>query len=290
MTREVLVGTDMPGVSAPVRFGGGAPLAVIAGPCVLEGWEVVSSTAASLRQISERLGVGIVFKASFDKANRTSLHSYRGPGIDEGLQMLSQVRAQFGLPVLTDIHEAWQAERAAEVVDIIQIPAFLCRQTDMLIAAGRTGRPVNIKKGQFLSPWDIRHAVEKVASTGNERILLTERGTSFGYQNLVVDFRSLPVMREAGCPVIFDATHSLQLPGGAGTATGGMREFAPHLIRAACAVGVDGLFMEVHPNPDLALSDATTVLPIGQVEALLKIARRIDSVVREETSSVEGHS
>ena len=285
MTREVLVGTDLPGISSPVRFGGGAPLAVIAGPCVLESWDVVSAVAACLKDVSSKLGIGIVFKGSFDKANRTSLHSYRGPGIDDGLRMLGEVRRRFGLPVLTDVHEPWQAERAAEVVDVIQVPAFLCRQTDMLVAAGRTGRPVNIKKGQFLSPWDMRHAAEKVASTGNERILLTERGTTFGYQNLVVDFRSIPIMRSTGFPVVFDVTHSLQLPGGAGTATGGMREFAPHLMRAACAVGVDGLFMEVHPNPSSALSDATTVLPVAEIESLLTAAQKIDAAVRQHAGA-----
>ena len=279
MAREVVVGSEQDGC-VPVRIGGAAPLALIAGPCVLESMEVCRAVAGELKRLSQILNIGVVFKSSFDKANRTSISSYRGPGIDAGLEMLAQVKREFGLPVLTDVHEPWQAERAAQVVDIIQVPAFLCRQTDLLLAAGRTGKPVNIKKGQFLSPWDMANAVEKVASTGNEQILLTERGTSFGYRNLVVDFRSLPIMRGLGYPVVFDLTHSLQLPGGMGTATGGMREFAPHLMRAACAVGVDALFMEVHPNPESALSDASTMLSVYGLEELLRTAQAIDRIVR----------
>lgn len=279
MAREIVVGSEQDGC-VPVRIGGAAPLALIAGPCVLESMDVCRAVAGELKRLSQILNIGVVFKSSFDKANRTSISSYRGPGIDAGLEMLAQVKREFGLPVLTDVHEPWQAERAAQVVDIIQVPAFLCRQTDLLLAAGRTGKPVNIKKGQFLSPWDMANAVEKVASTGNEQILLTERGTSFGYRNLVVDFRSLPIMRGLGYPVVFDLTHSLQLPGGMGTATGGMREFAPHLMRAACAVGVDALFMEVHPNPEAALSDASTMLSVYELEELLRTAQAIDRIVR----------
>jgi len=279
MAREIVVGSEQDGC-VPVRIGGAAPLALIAGPCVLESMDVCRAVAGELKRLSQLLNIGVVFKSSFDKANRTSISSYRGPGIDAGLEMLAQVKREFGMPVLTDVHEPWQAERAAQVVDIIQVPAFLCRQTDLLLAAGRTGKPVNIKKGQFLSPWDMANAVEKVASTGNEQILLTERGTSFGYRNLVVDFRSLPIMRGLGYPVVFDLTHSLQLPGGMGTATGGMREFAPHLMRAACAVGVDALFMEVHPNPEAALSDASTMLSVYELEELLRTAQAIDRIVR----------
>jgi len=279
MAREIMVGSEQDGC-VPVRIGGAAPLALIAGPCVLESMDVCRAVAGELKRLSQLLNIGVVFKSSFDKANRTSISSYRGPGIDAGLEMLAQVKREFGMPVLTDVHEPWQAERAVQVVDIIQVPAFLCRQTDLLLAAGRTGKPVNIKKGQFLSPWDMANAVEKVASTGNEQILLTERGTSFGYRNLVVDFRSLPIMRGLGYPVVFDLTHSLQLPGGMGTATGGMREFAPHLMRAACAVGVDALFMEVHPNPEAALSDASTMLSVYGLEELLRTAQAIDRIVR----------
>lgn len=288
MTREVVIGSERNGCT-PVKIGGNAPLALIAGPCVLESMDVCRTVASELKRLSQLLNIGVVFKSSFDKANRTSISSYRGPGIDAGLEMLAQVKREFGLPVLTDVHEPWQAERAAQVVDVIQVPAFLCRQTDLLLAAGRTGKPVNIKKGQFLSPWDMANAVEKVVSTGNEQILLTERGTSFGYRNLVVDFRSLPVMRGLGYPVVFDATHSLQLPGGTGTATGGMREFAPHLVRAACAVGVDALFMEVHPDPDSALSDAATMLKVTDLEELLRTAQAIDRIVRaaKEAGAVE---
>lgn len=279
MAREIMVGSEQDGC-VPVRIGGAAPLALIAGPCVLESMDVCRAVAGELKRLSQLLNIGVVFKSSFDKANRTSISSYRGPGIDAGLEMLAQVKREFGMPVLTDVHEPWQAERAVQVVDIIQVPAFLCRQTDLLLAAGRTGKPVNIKKGQFLSPWDMANAVEKVASTGNEQILLTERGTSFGYRNLVVDFRSLPIMRGLGYPVVFDLTHSLQLPGGMGTTTGGMREFAPHLMRAACAVGVDALFMEVHPNPEAALSDASTMLSVYGLEELLRTAQAIDRIVR----------
>ncbi|MCS7314111.1 MAG: 3-deoxy-8-phosphooctulonate synthase [Bryobacterales bacterium] len=254
-----------------IRFGEGAPLALIAGPCVIESEEHVHWLA---RQIALRAGP-FVFKASFDKANRSSVHSFRGPGLKEGLRILAGLKAE-GFAILTDIHEPSQAEPAAEVADILQIPAFLCRQTDLLVAAGRTGRIVNIKKGQFLAPDDMRYAVEKVASTGNEKILVTERGTSFGYHNLVVDMRSLVMLRATGCPVIFDATHSVQLPGAAGGRSAGQAEFIEPLARAAVAVGVDGLFVEVHEAPQRALSDGPNSLPLDRLGPLLEQLRRIE--------------
>jgi 2-dehydro-3-deoxyphosphooctonate aldolase (KDO 8-P synthase) len=271
----------IPGVPvSSVTFGGGRRMALIAGPCVAESRALCLQVAETMASVAERLGLDYVFKASFDKANRSSRESYRGPGIDEGLAMLREVKETFGVPVLTDVHETWQAAQAAEVADILQIPAFLCRQTDLLLAAGETGRAVNVKKGQFLAPWDMKHAIEKIRSTGNERILLTERGSSFGYGNLVADFRGLSMMRETGYPVIYDATHSLQLPGAAGNVTGGLRQYAPDLMRAAAAVGIDGLFLETHPDPDRALSDATTVLPLDRAEAILRPAAAIDALVK----------
>ncbi len=260
---------------ATIRFGGGGPLALIAGPCVIESEEHVHWLA---REIARRAGP-FVFKASFDKANRTSIHSFRGPGLKEGLRILAGLKAE-GFAILTDIHEPSQAEPAAEVADILQIPAFLCRQTDLLLAAGRTGRIVNIKKGQFLAPDDMRHAVEKVASTGNDRILVTERGTTFGYHNLVVDMRSLVMLRETGCPVIFDATHSVQLPGAAGGRSAGQARFIEPLARAAVAVGVDGLFIEVHEAPERALSDGPNSLPLERLASLLEQLRRIEAALR----------
>jgi len=250
-----------------VPIGPGQPLALIAGPCVIESEEHVRFLAAEIRKIAGPF----IFKASFDKANRSSVGSYRGPGAKEGLRILADLRrdlAQHGCGVLTDIHEPWQAEPAAEAVDILQIPAFLCRQTDLLIAAGRTGRAVNIKKGQFVSPYDIRHAADKVASTGNNNILLTERGSSFGYNNLVVDMRGLQIMRDFGWPVIFDATHSVQIPGGLGHASGGQPQFIPTLARAAVAAGVDGVFVEVHEDPDRALSDGPNALRLDRLAEL----------------------
>lgn len=258
-----------------VTFGGGRPLALIAGPCVVESYDLCRHVAESLADLCTRLSLPWVFKASFDKANRTSLRSSRGPGLEEGLGVLSRIRREFRVPVVTDVHETWQVERAAQAVDALQIPAFLCRQTDLLLAAAASGRAINVKKGQFLAPWDMRNVVEKVVSTGNRSLLLTERGTTFGYGNLVVDYRGLPMMRELGYPVVFDGTHSLQLPGATGTATGGLRQYAPHLIRAACAVGVDGLFLEVHPEPDKGLSDPTTMLPLSDLEAILRPALEI---------------
>ncbi len=256
------------------EFGGGHPLALIAGPCVIESEEHVLLMA---REIGRIVGP-FVFKASFDKANRSSVQSYRGPGLKEGLRILGEVK-RAGYAVLTDIHEPGQAAPAAEVVDILQIPAFLCRQTDLLLEAGRTGKMVNIKKGQFVSPYDIRHAADKVTSTGNNRILLTERGTTFGYNNLVVDMRGLQIMRGFGWPVIFDATHSVQMPGAAGNASGGQPEFIPALARAAVAVGVDGVFMEVHNAPERALSDGANALRLDKLGALWAKLREIASVV-----------
>jgi 2-dehydro-3-deoxyphosphooctonate aldolase (KDO 8-P synthase) len=275
MTYKIEVGSG----AAAVTFSNNAPLALIAGPCVIESEEHVRWISARLREL-----VGaFVFKASFDKANRSNIASYRGPGIKEGLRILSEVR-KTGIPVLTDIHEAAQAELAAEHVDILQIPAFLCRQTDLLTAAGRTGKVVNIKKGQFVSPSDFTNAAEKVASTGNDRILLTERGSSFGYNNLVVDMRGLAIMAKTGYPVIFDATHSVQLPGAAGTASGGQPEFIGPLARAATAVGIAGLFVEVHDEPKRALSDGTNSLRLDRLPELYAGLRRIDLAIKDGTS------
>lgn len=255
---------------------------LIAGPCVIESEEMVLSIAGQMKEITDRLGIPYSFKASFDKANRTSLSSFRGPGIDEGLRILKKVKDTYGLPVCTDIHEPWQAASAAEVADILQIPAFLCRQTDLLVAAAKTGRCVNIKKAQFLAPWDMKNCVEKVRQSGNENVMLCERGTSFGYNTLVVDMTGLRVMKEFDVPVIFDATHSVQKPGGNGTSTGGNREFVEYLAKAAIAVGVDGLFMETHPDPDSAKSDGPNMVPLHEMEALLKKLIRVYDAVHTE--------
>ena len=254
-----------------ITIGGPASgLVLIAGPCVLESRDGAFKIAETTAEICMRLGLPYIFKASFDKANRSSIDSYRGPGLEKGLEILAAVKEQLGLPVTTDIHTIEQVEAAAAIVDIIQIPAFLCRQTDLLTAAGRSGRVVNIKKGQFVAPGDMRQAVNKVASTGNRRILLTERGSTFGYNNLVVDFRSIPQMAACGCPVVFDATHSVQLPAALGSSSGGDRAMIPVLAAAAVAVGVDALFMEVHPEPDKALCDGANSLALAELETLLK--------------------
>jgi 2-dehydro-3-deoxyphosphooctonate aldolase (KDO 8-P synthase) len=266
-------------ITPHVEIGGG-PLAFIAGPCVIESEAHVHSLASALSMLAKKLKIPFVFKASFDKANRSSLDSYRGPGLEEGLRILKGVRDR-GIAVLTDIHEPSQAAAAAEAVDIIQIPAFLCRQTDILIEAGRTGKAVNIKKGQFVSPFDILHAAEKVTSTGNDRVLLTERGSSFGYNNLVVDMRGLAIMRGFGWPVVFDATHSVQLPGAAGDASGGQPEFIEPLASAAVAVGVDAVFVEVHEAPELALSDGANTLRLDLVEGLLRRLQRISAAAHQ---------
>lgn len=260
---------DIVTINNAITVGPGRPFLLIAGPCVLESKDVARQVAGTMKTLTDRLGISYVFKASFDKANRTSLTSFRGPGLDLGLQILADIRQEFNVPVLSDIHDVGQVAKAAQVLDVLQIPAFLCRQTDLLLAAAQSGKPINLKKGQFLSAWDMRHAVSKIKSTGNRNLLLTERGTSLGYNNLVVDMRSLPVMRDLGCPVIYDATHSVQLPGGAGGSSGGQREFIAPLARAAVAAGIDGLFFEVHPNPDKALCDGPNSLSLDMVEPLL---------------------
>mgnify|MGYP001449205423 FL=1 len=272
----------------PVRIGAG-PLTLIAGPCVIEGEAHALGLAGRLRDIAASRGVPFVFKASFDKANRTSVTSYRGPGLEEGLRILSRVKSEVAVPVLTDIHEAWQADAAAQVADVLQIPAFLCRQTDLLLAAGRTGRAVNIKKGQFLAPRDVRHAVAKVVSTGNDQVLVTERGTSFGYNNLVVDVRAFPMLREIGYPVVFDVTHSLQLPGAGDGVTAGLAEYIEPLASAGVAAGVDGVFLEVHEEPARARSDAQNALRLDALGPLLDRLLRIDAAVRETAGSTRGH-
>jgi len=262
-----------------VQVGAGAPLALIAGPCVIEDEAGLVAIGERLRAIARVAGVPLILKASFDKANRTSGSGFRGPGLAAGLKILAAVKARLAVPILSDIHEVWQAAPAAEVLDAIQIPAFLCRQTDLLLAAGRTGKPVNVKKGQFLAPDDMAHVVDKIRGTGNGQVLLTERGTSFGYHNLVVDMRGLAILRELGAPVIFDGTHSVQLPGGAGARSGGQRQFVAPLVRAAVAVGVDALFLEVHPEPDRAPSDGPNMLPLEALPALLAEVAAISSAL-----------
>lgn len=254
---------------------------LIAGPCVIESEEMVLSIAGQMKEITGELGIPYTFKASFDKANRTSISSFRGPGIEEGLRILQKVKDTYGLPVCTDIHEPWQAEKAAEVCDILQIPAFLCRQTDLLVAAAKTGKCINIKKAQFLAPWDMKNCVEKVRQSGNNNVMLCERGSTFGYNTLVVDMTGLRVMKEMGVPVIFDATHSVQKPGGNGTSTGGNRQYVEYLAKAAVAVGVDGLFMETHPDPDHAKSDGPNMVPLGEMKELLIKLKRVYEAVQE---------
>lgn len=266
-----------------VKIGGEQPLVLIAGPCVIESEQHSLMLAERLCEIAERQSVPFIYKASFDKANRSCVGSYRGPGITEGLRILALVKSKFGVPVLTDVHEVWQVEPVAQVADVLQIPAFLCRQTDLLLAAGRSGRTVNVKKGQFLSPWEMSRVVEKVESTGNRNIIITERGTCFGYQNLVVDMRSFPVLHRTGYPVVFDVTHSLQLPGAGEKASGGMPEFIEPLARAGVAAGVDGLFIEVHDNPPMALSDAATSLPLERLNDLLSELKAIHSLLRNKS-------
>src|SRR5712691_7772483 len=267
MAQEVEIGN--------FKVGTGHRQFLIAGPCVIESEQLVLETAACIAAIAKSLGMSYIFKSSFDKANRTSITSYRGPGLEKGLAVLKQVKDQLGLPVLTDVHTEEQATEAGKIVDVLQIPAFLCRQTDLLIAAAKTGKVVNVKKGQFLSPQEMGNAVKKVEETGNRRIILTERGSSFGYNNLVVDMRSFPVLRSFGYPVVFDATHSVQLPGGGGTKSSGQREFVEPLACAAAGAGVDGFFMEVHPNPDEALSDGPNMVPLHQLQALLERVMRL---------------
>lgn len=256
------------------------PLFLIAGPCVIESLELNLETAGRMQEICRRLSVPYIFKSSFDKANRTSVDSYRGPGIEKGLRILAEIRDQLKVPILTDVHEDTPLDEVAAVVDVMQTPAFLCRQTNFIVKVASQNKPMNIKKGQFLSPWEMVNVVEKARSTGNEAIMVCERGFSFGYNNLVSDMRSLAIMRGTGCPVVFDATHSVQLPGGKGHASGGQREFIPVLARAAVAAGVSGLFMETHPDPDKALSDGPNAWPLERMEALLKVLTDLDRVVK----------
>jgi len=267
-----------------IVIGGGAPFVLIAGPCVIEDETKTRETALFLKEITARLPVPFIFKASYDKANRTSLKGFRGPGIEEGLAVLESIRRDFDIPVLSDVHRFEEIERAAEVLDVVQIPAFLCRQTDFVMEVARASRVVNVKKGQFLSPWEVANIVEKVLAAGNENLLITERGTTFGYNNLVADFRSLPILRRMGYPVVFDATHSVQLPGASGTASGGQRSMVPYLARAAAAVGVDGIFMEVHPCPDEALCDGPNSVSLDSLEDLLLTLAEIDGLVKKKES------
>jgi len=262
-----------------VVIGRGAPLALISGPCVIEDYETTRQIAAMLKDITTKLEIPFVFKASYDKANRTSVTSYRGPGLDDGLKVLAEIKQEFKIPILSDVHRISEIPTAARVLDIIQIPAFLCRQTDVVIEVARSGKVVNIKKGQFLAPWDMANVVAKITSVGNHDILITERGTMFGYNNLVVDFRGFMIMRQTGCPVIFDATHSVQLPGGAGTSSGGQRDYAPMLARAAVAAGVDGIFMEVHRDPDQALCDGPNSLKLDTIYDLLSQLKSIHETI-----------
>ena len=265
-----------------IEIGAGRPLAVIAGPCVIESRESALKHASLLKEAADRVGVPYIFKSSYDKANRSSVDSYRGPGLGKGLEILAEVKQKTGVPILTDVHEREQVASVREVADVLQIPAFLCRQTDFVVAVAQSGKVVNVKKGQFLAPWDIGNIVDKILSANNDQILLTERGASFGYNNLVSDMRSLVVMRELGYPVVFDATHSLQLPGGLGKASGGERKYIGPLARAGVAVGVDALFMEVHENPDQALSDGPNSLPLGEFEGVLRIVKEIDGILKRE--------
>lgn len=272
MTREIVIGN--------VKIGANRPLVLIAGPCVIESEAATLRHAERLMTICNGISMPLIFKASYDKANRTSLDAFRGPGMQEGLRILAKVKESLGLPVISDIHSIEQVAPAAEVLDVLQIPAFLCRQTDLLIAAAKSGRVINVKKGQFLAPWDMKNVAAKIAGTGNENIILTERGVSFGYNNLAVDMRSFPIMRSTGYPVVFDATHSVQLPGGQGGSSGGQREYVEYLSRAAVATGIDGIFMEVHEDPDSALCDGPNSITLTDLPALLKTLKAIDALVK----------
>ncbi|MDO8579867.1 MAG: 3-deoxy-8-phosphooctulonate synthase [Candidatus Omnitrophota bacterium] len=265
-----------------VTFGGNRPFVFIAGPCVLESRAMAFHIAEALKKITGELKIPFVFKASYDKANRTSLKSFRGLGVTKGLDILADIKKKFNIPILTDVHSPREIAEAAKVVDILQIPAFLCRQTDLLVAAGKSKKVVNVKKGQFLAPWDMSEVVRKISSTGNHKILLTERGSSFGYNNLVTDFRSLAIMRQTGYPVVFDASHSVQQPGGLGTASGGKSEFIPLLARCGIAAGCDAIFMEVHPHPGKALSDGPNMLPLDKVKNVLKTLKALDKIVKQK--------
>lgn len=267
------------------NIGGNGALALIAGPCVIESERHARSMAEALAAMTRDLGMPFVFKSSFDKANRSSLSGFRGPGLEKGLAILSAIRRDLGVPVLSDVHETWQIAPAAEALDVIQIPAFLCRQTDFLVEAGKAGKPVNLKKGQFMAPWDIENAVKKITSTGNQDVVITERGVSFGYNNLVADMRALPIMRRTGMPVVFDATHSAQLPGGKGTCSGGDRDMARVLCRAAVAAGVDGVFLEVHDNPEKALCDGPNMIALGDLRGLLETLRELHATTQRDGNS-----
>jgi 2-dehydro-3-deoxyphosphooctonate aldolase (KDO 8-P synthase) len=258
------------------------PIFLIAGPCVIESEQLALDTSAELKAITEKLGIHFIYKSSYDKANRSAGSSFRGPGIEQGLRILQKVKDQIGVPVITDVHEDTPIDEVADVVDVMQTPAFLCRQTNFILKVAAAGKPVNIKKGQFLAPWDMKNVVDKARSTGNEQIMVCERGVSFGYNNLVSDMRALAVMRDTGCPVVFDATHSVQLPGGQGTSSGGQREHIPVLARAAVAAGISGLFMETHPNPDKALSDGPNAWPLDRIESLLKTLIALDNIVKSD--------
>jgi len=278
----VTVGADL---AKPVRFGNELPLALIAGPCQMESRDHALEIALALKETSEKLGIGLVFKTSFDKANRTSAKGQRGMGLEAALPVFAEIRERTGLPVLTDVHDASQCAPVAEVVDVLQIPAFLCRQTDLLVAAAKTGRVVNVKKGQFLAPWDMVNVAAKVTESGNPNVMLTERGASFGYNTLVTDMRALPIMAEIGAPVIFDATHSVQQPGGKGASSGGQREFVPVLARAAVAVGVAGVFIETHPDPDKAPSDGPNMVPLRDFHALIAELQEFDRLAKRKAHS-----
>ncbi len=264
-----------------ITIGGNRPIVLIAGPCVIESEQMTLEAARRLKKITSDLGIGLIFKSSYDKANRSSVRSFRGPGLKEGLRILARTAKELDLPVLSDVHRFEEIGPAADVLDIIQVPAFLCRQTDFIMAVAKTGRVVNIKKGQFMAPWDMKHVIEKAVSAGNDRIILTERGVSFGYNNLIADMRSLPLMRESGYPVVFDATHAVQLPGAGGMASSGDRKFVPYLTRAAVAAGVDALFMEVHECPDKALCDGPNMISLDELPGLLKQAQEIDRIIKQ---------
>ena len=261
-------------------IGGKEPLVLIAGPCVIEGYDRTLAIGKAVKEITDRLGMPYIFKASYDKANRSSFHAFRGPGLKDGLAILQRIKNELQVPVLSDVHETIQVGPAGEVLDVLQIPAFLCRQTDLLNSAAKTGKTVNVKKGQFLAPWDMKNVISKLEEAGNEKIMLTERGASFGYNNLVTDMRSLAIMRSFGYPVVMDATHSVQIPGGQGTTSGGQSQFVPHMARAAAAVGIDALFLEVHDNPEEALSDGPNMVRLDELESLLKDVLTIDALVR----------
>lgn len=278
MTRTVTVG--------PLSIANDRPFTLIAGPCQLESRDHAFAMAGALSELTKKLGIGLIYKTSFDKANRTSVSAQRGLGMDKSLPILADIRAAFGCPVLTDIHSADQCAPVAEVVDVLQIPAFLCRQTDLLLAAGETGKPINVKKGQFLAPWDMKNVAAKIASTGNHNILLCERGASFGYNTLVSDMRSLPIMAQTGYPVVYDATHSVQQPGGQGSSSGGQREFVPVLARAAIAIGVAAVFMETHENPDCAPSDGPNMVPLSQMEGVLSTLLAFDRIAKANPVSI----